>query len=82
MKQNSALQGIYLSSNNIGSDFESQIAEYLKENIFKKEMFYREFFICAFTLNRKALIRLGFDKMILRFVYYPMIDFSSGDKQQ
>ena len=77
-RQNSRLQVINLSNNKIGADHDSQIAELLKENILKEKMNHRKF-ICAFTEYRKALIRLRFDKMILKFVYYPIIGVTCDD---
>jgi hypothetical protein len=54
-----------------GNDLESQIAKSLEGNLLKKEKNYRKF-ICAFTAYQEDLIRLRFDKMMLRFVYYPL----------
>jgi hypothetical protein len=38
----------------------------------RKEKNYRRF-ICSFHEHRVESLRLRFDKMILRFVYYPII---------
>jgi hypothetical protein len=66
------LQVIYLVGNDIGAGLKSQIDEKIKENILRKEMNYREF-ICAFNQAHMGSYRLRFDKMILRFVYYPIM---------
>jgi hypothetical protein len=36
--------------------------------------------ICAFTENRKNLVHIWFDKMILRFLYYPVMGIAPEDK--
>jgi hypothetical protein len=71
IKVNSTMEGIYLEEyNNIGDDeIASHIGEKSKENILRKEANYRKF-ICAFTDDKVESVRLGFDEMILRFVYY------------
>jgi Ran GTPase-activating protein (RanGAP) involved in mRNA processing and transport len=72
IKVNSTLQTIELSDNDIGDDLTSQIAETLEEIRLRKEMNYRKL-ICAFTATQVDLVRLRFDKMMLRFVYYPIL---------
>jgi hypothetical protein len=67
---------INLIDNNIAADLKSQIAETLKEIRLRKEMNYRKF-ICAFTASQVDLVRLRFDKMMLRFVYYPILGVSA-----
>jgi hypothetical protein len=44
----------------------------LKENGLRRKMNYRKF-VCAFTEDQVGSFRLRFDKMILRFVYYPIL---------
>jgi hypothetical protein len=44
----------------------------LKGNRLKKKQSILKF-ICAFAKNQKVSIRLPFDKMILRFVLYPIM---------
>jgi hypothetical protein len=77
LKVNSTMQTIKLWYINFGNDLESesQIAEMLKENHSRREMNYRKF-ICAFTVYQADSVRLRFDKMMLRFVYYPILGFS------
>jgi hypothetical protein len=72
IRLNSTLQEIYLGYNDIGADLESQINERIKENILRKEMNHR-ICICAFNQAHMGSYRLRFDKMILRFVYYPIM---------
>ena len=78
IKQNTTLQEINLSR--IGPYFKARIAECLKDNILRKRKAYREF-LCAFTQDREDWIRIGFDRMILKFVYYPLIEISFEDKK-
>jgi Ran GTPase-activating protein (RanGAP) involved in mRNA processing and transport len=73
MKFNSTLHEIIFYWNYIGDDLQSQIAETLKDNHFRKKMNYRKF-ICAFTAYQVDFVRLRFDKMILRFLYYPILE--------
>jgi Ran GTPase-activating protein (RanGAP) involved in mRNA processing and transport len=72
IKVNSILQRINLSYNGIGEDLTREIAETLYETRLTKEMIYRKF-ICAFIYYQVGLVRLPFDKMMLRFVYYPLL---------
>jgi hypothetical protein len=53
-----------------------EIAETLKENHPRKEKNYCKF-ICAFTAYQADSVRLRFDKMMLRFVYYPILGWES-----
>jgi Ran GTPase-activating protein (RanGAP) involved in mRNA processing and transport len=66
------LQMIDLSGNYIGDDLTSQIAEKLKKNCLTKKRNYCKF-ICAFIDYRIDSVRLRFDKMMLRFLYYPIL---------
>jgi hypothetical protein len=66
------LQEICLADNNIGDDLAYQIAESLKENRLTKKRNYCKF-ICAFIDYQVDLVRLRFDKMILTFLYYPIL---------
>jgi Ran GTPase-activating protein (RanGAP) involved in mRNA processing and transport len=77
---NSTLDVIHLSHNYIGSGLESRIAGILRENRSRRERNYRRS-ICAFIDNQKGkgLIRLPFDKMILRFVSHPIMGFSTKE---
>jgi Ran GTPase-activating protein (RanGAP) involved in mRNA processing and transport len=75
IKVNLKLERIDLGDNRIGRDLASEIAEALKEIRFTKEMNYRKF-ICAFTDSKVDFVRLRFDKMMLRFVYYPILGVS------
>jgi hypothetical protein len=77
VRQNSTLQEINLGINNLG--LELQIADMLEDNRLKKERNYRKF-ISAFTKGRKDLIRLPFDKMMLRFVFYPILGVCADEK--
>jgi Ran GTPase-activating protein (RanGAP) involved in mRNA processing and transport len=72
LKVNSTLQTIELEGNYTGNDLISQIAETLNEIRLRKEMNYR-ILICAFTASHVDFVRLRFDKMMLRFVYYPIL---------
>jgi Ran GTPase-activating protein (RanGAP) involved in mRNA processing and transport len=71
IKVNSVLQEIHLEDNNIEM-MEFQIDIKLEENNLRKRANYRKF-ICAFTQGAADSFPLRFDKMILRFVYYPII---------
>jgi hypothetical protein len=66
------LEKIDLYGDSIGEDLTSEIAETLKEIRLAKGMKYRKF-ICAFTENQLASVRLRFDKMILSVLYYPIM---------
>jgi hypothetical protein len=68
IKLNTCVQRIRLADNFIRESFISHIEEFLREN--RKRILK---FICAFTRDRKELIRLRFDKMILRYVCYPIM---------
>jgi hypothetical protein len=61
----------------VGLDYhlESQIAATLREIRSRKEANYRKF-ICAFTAYQVDSARLRFDKMMLRYVYYPILGVS------
>jgi hypothetical protein len=61
--------------NDIGEDLKSQIADTLLEIRSRKERNYRKF-ICAFTAYQLDSARLRFDKMMLRYVYYPIVGVS------
>jgi Ran GTPase-activating protein (RanGAP) involved in mRNA processing and transport len=74
-KRNSILQQIELAENLIQDGLVSQISKLLKENTLRMVNIYRKL-ICAFNRVHKYLIRLGFEKMILQFVYYPIIGVS------
>jgi hypothetical protein len=63
---------ILISSHSVGDDIKSHIAELLKDNILRNKRASRKF-ICAFTEYHEDLARLRFDKMILKFVYYPIL---------
>jgi hypothetical protein len=75
------LDGGYMSitpnlvANPIGRDLKTKIAETLQEIRARKEMNYRKF-ICAFTAYQVDSACLGFDKMMLRYVYYPILGVS------
>jgi Ran GTPase-activating protein (RanGAP) involved in mRNA processing and transport len=71
---NSTLQTIGLGKN-IGEDLKAQIAETLREIRARKEMNYRKL-ICAFTACQVDSACLRFDKMMLRYVYYPILGAS------
>jgi Ran GTPase-activating protein (RanGAP) involved in mRNA processing and transport len=67
---NSTLQNIDISSNRVGVNLDSKIAELLKEKRSQKIRHACEY-ICSFTEGKKDLIRLRFYKMILRFLFFP-----------
>jgi hypothetical protein len=73
IKVNSALQVVNLGGHQ-RADRASQIDEKLMDNILRQKMNYRKF-ICAFTevQTNSSSSRLIFDKMILRFLYYPIM---------
>jgi hypothetical protein len=77
---NSTFDVIHLSNNYISYHLESHIANILQERRVRKERNYRRY-ICAFIDDQKGkrLIRLPFDKMILRFVCYPIMEFATND---
>jgi Ran GTPase-activating protein (RanGAP) involved in mRNA processing and transport len=54
-------------------DLQSQVSALLKENVLRKKCSVRKL-LCAFSETKKDLIRLRFDKMILNFVYAPIIE--------
>jgi methionyl-tRNA synthetase len=66
------LQKINLECNSIRDDLISQIHEILKRNMLETEIRYRKF-ICAFSKDHEDLVRLRFDKMILRFLSFPIM---------
>ena len=74
IKMNSTLQRIDVCDNMFEGNLVSQYEcdEYLKENISRKKRNCRKL-LCAFTRDQVNLVRLRFDKMILRFVYYPIM---------
>jgi hypothetical protein len=82
LKENHTLQRIFLDDNYIGKKLDSQISDLLRENRLRMER-YKESnflkFICAFNEYRKDSIRLRFDKMILRFLYYPILGLPVSD---
>jgi hypothetical protein len=53
----------------------------LKENIARKKSACRKF-ICAFTEFHADSVRLRFDKMMLRFVYYPIMEALVYDEHE
>jgi hypothetical protein len=59
----------------IGEDLKSQLAETLREIRSRKARNYCKF-ICGFTAYQVDSARLRFDKMILRYVYYPILGVS------
>jgi Ran GTPase-activating protein (RanGAP) involved in mRNA processing and transport len=82
LSQNTTLQEMGLSYNNIGDiELLLQISQLLEENVLIKERNQRKF-VCAFSKVHKDLIRLGFDKMIVRFEYYPILGASFDEKQK
>jgi Ran GTPase-activating protein (RanGAP) involved in mRNA processing and transport len=75
IKVNSMLETVGLKGKDIGEDLKSQIAETLQENRARKEANYRNF-ICAFTAYQVDSAFLRFDKIMLRYVYYPILGVS------
>jgi hypothetical protein len=63
-----------------GADLESEIAETLQEILSRKEANYRKF-ICAFTAYQIGSARLRFDKMMLRYVFYPILGVSENTQE-
>jgi hypothetical protein len=76
LKVNSMLETIGLGGQG-GEDLESQIAATLRAIRSRKEANYRKF-ICAllFTAYQVDSARLRFDKMMLRYVYFPILGVS------
>jgi Ran GTPase-activating protein (RanGAP) involved in mRNA processing and transport len=72
IKVNLMLETIDLRGNSIGEDVKAQIADTLHEIRSRKETNYRNF-ICAFTAYQADSARLRFDKMMLRYVHYPIL---------
>jgi hypothetical protein len=72
------LQEIYLGGNDIGDDLTYRIGEIIQENLLRKEINNRKF-ICAFNEYHIRLHRLRSDKMILKFVYFPIIGIILDD---
>jgi hypothetical protein len=83
LKFNSTLLEFELSdSNNMEDDiFLTLISELLEKNDFRKRMNYRRF-ICAFSDFHFVSARLRFDKMILRYVFYPIMGVLPDDEDQ
>jgi Ran GTPase-activating protein (RanGAP) involved in mRNA processing and transport len=77
IKENSTLQYIELRYDYFRFGCRSQIRHSLYENILRKKRNDRKF-ICAFSKNQKSLIRLPFDRLILKFLYYPIMGVSLG----
>jgi Ran GTPase-activating protein (RanGAP) involved in mRNA processing and transport len=75
IKVNSMLETLDLRGNSIREDLKSQIAATLQENRSRKEANYRNL-ICAFAAYQVDSARLRFDKMMLRYVYYPIMGVS------
>jgi hypothetical protein len=80
IKINSALKKIDISCNTVGTELETHIDEILKENVLRKKMNERKL-ICATLRIRRDLARLRFDKMILRFVCYPVLGIELPDEE-
>jgi Ran GTPase-activating protein (RanGAP) involved in mRNA processing and transport len=66
IKQNQTLQEIGWNTSIPNDD------EILEENRLRKKRLYRKL-ICAFTGHRSGLIELRFEKMILKFLCYPIL---------
>jgi hypothetical protein len=69
-----------LARNNIRGNFCFQIYEMLGENGIRTKMNYRKF-LCAFTESQIELVRLRFDKMMLRFVYFPVLGLLADENE-
>jgi hypothetical protein len=80
MKENSVLQdaSFNLENSKIGRDLQDQIFQLVLQNRIRKQKNDLAF-ICAFTKLRIGLIKLPFDKMMMSFVFYPLMGVSPDE---
>jgi hypothetical protein len=79
IKVNSMLDIVDLGGHG-GKNLKSQIAATLREIRSRNEANYRKF-ICAFTTYQVDSARLRFDKMMLRYVFYPILGVSEKTQE-